>query len=78
MLLRPCLASISQADRSISATMAILSMGLLENDRDCWGKKMTVHRMGHYIHSIIYSSFTEVTFNENLHGEQIPSHPLPI
>jgi hypothetical protein len=37
----------------ISATMATLFMYSLRNDRDGWGERLTVHRMGHLIHLII-------------------------
>lgn len=35
------------------STMATLFMGLLGNDRDSWGKRLTVHRMGYPTYLII-------------------------
>jgi hypothetical protein len=39
--------------QSISATMATLFMCPLGNDRNGWGKRLTIHRMGHLIYLII-------------------------
>ena len=38
---------------SISATMTTLFMGPLGNDRNGWGKRLTVHRTGHPVYLVI-------------------------
>lgn len=62
---------------SISATTATSLMGPLANDKDGWGDRLTVHKMGHIIYLIIKLLWWSC-FDECLHGIQVLSHPLPI
>lgn len=46
----------------LSATLTALFMDPLDDDRDDWAKRMTVHRMDHFVYLTIEFCSDEVTF----------------
>lgn len=58
--------------------MATLFMGPLGNDRDSWGKRLTVHRTGYPIHSTADLLFCLSTFQWEFTWDAVSSYPSPI